>query len=198
MKTPLRYQLRNFDCGSTSILNCISYLFDREEMPIEVVKLIETYSSNCYAEDGTLNNSDLTRHIMFFISKWINEYAKQHRVPLSCFYLNSYEVDITKIKRCLQAGGCVNMKTFRDNEQHNVMLVKIDNDYAYLFDPIYDETPNNENIIIDNNLTSSFNRKVKIDYFLSESMKELSMGPEKNRETILFFRTDGVLEREFV
>ena len=33
MKVPLRYQVTNYDCGPTSLLNGLSILFEREEIP---------------------------------------------------------------------------------------------------------------------------------------------------------------------
>ncbi len=30
MKNPLRYQMTEYDCGPTSMLNAVSYLFQRE------------------------------------------------------------------------------------------------------------------------------------------------------------------------
>lgn len=38
MKTPLRYQITEFDCGSVSLINCIVFLFEREEIPAELIK----------------------------------------------------------------------------------------------------------------------------------------------------------------
>lgn len=32
MKNPLRYQMTEYDCGPTSMLNAVSYLFQREEI----------------------------------------------------------------------------------------------------------------------------------------------------------------------
>ena len=40
MKSPLQYQMSESDFGRVSLLNCISYLFDREEMPLEFVKIM--------------------------------------------------------------------------------------------------------------------------------------------------------------
>ena len=57
MKTPLRYQITEFDCGSVSLLNCITYLFKREEIPAELVKAISTYTLDCYDEFGNYYNS---------------------------------------------------------------------------------------------------------------------------------------------
>ena len=35
MNNPLRYQMTEYDCGPTSMLNAISYLFPRDEIPPE-------------------------------------------------------------------------------------------------------------------------------------------------------------------
>ena len=37
MNNPLRYQMTEYDCGPTSMLNAVSYLFRREEIPPEIV-----------------------------------------------------------------------------------------------------------------------------------------------------------------
>ena len=33
MKNPLRYQLSEYDCGPTSMLNALAFLFEREDIP---------------------------------------------------------------------------------------------------------------------------------------------------------------------
>ena len=33
MKIPLHYQVSEFDCGPTTVLNAMSYLFQREDLP---------------------------------------------------------------------------------------------------------------------------------------------------------------------
>ena len=39
MKNPLHYQLSEYDCGPTSMLNAMSFLFSREEIPPEIVRI---------------------------------------------------------------------------------------------------------------------------------------------------------------
>ena len=53
MKIPLRYQITDFDCGPTSLLNGISYLFEREEIPPEIVRNIMLFCLDQYDRDGT-------------------------------------------------------------------------------------------------------------------------------------------------
>ena len=51
MKNPLHYQLSEYDCGPTSMMNAIAYLFEREETPPEAIAFIidvgpQSYSGN--------------------------------------------------------------------------------------------------------------------------------------------------------
>ena len=40
MKIPLRYQVSEYDCGPTSLLNALNYLFQREEISPELIRNI--------------------------------------------------------------------------------------------------------------------------------------------------------------
>ena len=40
MKNPLHYQLSEYDCGPTSVLNAVSFLFDREQIPPKILQKI--------------------------------------------------------------------------------------------------------------------------------------------------------------
>lgn len=44
MKTPLGYQCTELDCVLTTIINGIRYLFNRNEILPEVLKIINLYS----------------------------------------------------------------------------------------------------------------------------------------------------------
>ena len=47
MKSPLRYQFSEYDCGPTTMLNAVSYLFEREEIPPEIIRNVMLYSLDC-------------------------------------------------------------------------------------------------------------------------------------------------------
>ena len=51
MKNPLHYQLSEYDCGPTSLLNAISFLFEREEIPPEILRNIMLYCLDCYGPE---------------------------------------------------------------------------------------------------------------------------------------------------
>ncbi len=44
MKVPLRYQNSEYDCGTTSFINALAYLYDREDIPVELLKAIYQYT----------------------------------------------------------------------------------------------------------------------------------------------------------
>ena len=48
MDNPLRYQMTEYDCGPTSMLNAVSYLFRRDEIPPELTRNIMLYCLDCF------------------------------------------------------------------------------------------------------------------------------------------------------
>ncbi len=69
MKTPLRFQMTEFDCGTVSILNAIMYLYKREEIPAELVKVVTKYSLDCYDDDGKIGQGGTSRELW---KKYVN------------------------------------------------------------------------------------------------------------------------------
>lgn len=57
MKNPLHYQLSEYDCGPTSLLNAISYLFEREDIPPEIIRNVMLYCLDCYGSEGSPGKS---------------------------------------------------------------------------------------------------------------------------------------------
>ena len=52
MKNPLRYQMTEYDCGPTSLLNAVSFLFEREQIPPELVRSVMLFCLDCFGADG--------------------------------------------------------------------------------------------------------------------------------------------------
>lgn len=82
-----------------------------------------------------------------------------------------------------------------------VAITGIDDDYVYIFDSYFRETTSgreDRDYDVVNNPDLSYNRRVKIDDFISESKSGFCLGPENLREAILFRRINPVLQREMV
>ena len=191
MKTPLRYQITEFDCGSVSLLNCITYLFKRNEIPAELVKAISSYSLDCYDEFGNLGHKGTSREAVQYICRWMVNFSKSKNFGVVCEYYSKDEVTLEKIHDCIKKGGCVNLRTYQGCE-HYVIITKIDKNFVYIFDPYYSKKTtykNNKFITFIENQPFKYNRKVKMERFLSDKKQENALGPIENRECVLFFRT---------
>ena len=199
MKSPLLYQMTEVTSGDVAVYNCISYLFEREEMPLEFLKIMGAFSISCYDDDGYPTRLEFCDNLLFFVSSWITDYAKEKNIPLSAKYLAKDDVNLLEIKKCLSLGGCVNLRTHR-NGKHYITITKMDDDYIYAFDSIYkpDGLKSQSGAIVVNDEPFSYNRKILIEKFISEKATEFTLGPESFREAVFLYRNDVIPQREFV
>ena len=66
MKIPLHYQVSNYDCGPTSLVNALSVLFEREDIPPELIRNIMLYCLDCYNLQGEEGRSGTSRLAMMY------------------------------------------------------------------------------------------------------------------------------------
>lgn len=187
MKVPLRFQVTEFDCGTISLLNAFSYLYDREEIPAELVKAIHKYTLDCYDENGNLGQGGTSKEAINKLTHWITRYANSHKFNVICERLEGKEVTLENIKKCLSSDGCVFLRCWQSCE-HYVILTKMDKKYAYIFDSYYldkREYEKDKDVKIILNKPFTHNRKVDINRFMSESKKDFSLGEVDNRECVL-------------
>ena len=57
MKTPLHYQMTEYDCGPISMMNAIIFLFDREQIPPDLIRNIMLYCLDGYGAEGAPGRS---------------------------------------------------------------------------------------------------------------------------------------------
>lgn len=187
MKVPLRFQVTEFDCGTISLLNAFSYLYDREEIPAELVKAIHKYTLDCYDENGNLGQGGTSKEAINKLTHWITRYANSHKFNVICKRLEGKDVTLENIKKCLSSDGCVFLRCWQSCE-HYVILTKMDKKYAYIFDSYYldkREYEKDKDVKIILNKPFTHNRKVNINRLMSESKKDFSLGEVNNRECVL-------------
>lgn len=198
MKSPLMYQLTEKTAGEVAIYNSMSFLFDREENPLEFLKIMKSFAISCYDESGVVENNAFCDNLLFFAASWISDYAKVKNIPLVSKYLTKDEVNLLEIRKCLLLGGCVDLKVSR-NGKHFITLTKMDDMYIYAFDPYYKPSilKPAPGVDIVNDKPFHYNRRILIEKFISDKASEFSLGPEALREAVLFYRNDIIPEREF-
>lgn len=190
MKVPLRYQITEYDCGTVSLLNAFSYLFDREEIPAEIVKTISCYTLDCHDEDNNLGHGGTSREAVSKLSDWINKFAEEKKFDIKCVKLESDKVTIDAIRNCINNNGVAFVRCWQMC-QHYVIITNIDDLNTFIFDPYYldvnyYENDDEVNIILD--YPFKYNRVVKNDRLFSLTNKDFSLGENNIRECLLINR----------
>lgn len=193
MKVPLRFQVTEFDCGTVSLLNAFSYLFERDEIPAELVKAIHRYTLDCYDEYGNLGQGGTSREAINKLTHWITRYANEHDFNVTCRRVDGEDVTLEGMINCIKNKGCVFVRCWQECE-HYVIITKIDKKFAYIFDPYYldkCEYDKDKSVKIILNKPFTHNRKVNINRLFSENGKDFSLGEVDRRECVFINKKES-------
>lgn len=191
MKVTLRFQVTEFDCGTISLLNVFSYLFDREEIPAALVKAIHKYTLDCYDEEGNIGQGGTIREAIDKLTHWITRHTNENDFKVKCTHLQQEKVTLEKMYECLNNQGCIFLRCWQTIE-HYVIITKMDKKYAYNFDLYYldpKEYIKDKEVKIILNKPFTHNRKASIKRLMSATTKDFAMGIINRRECVLVNRT---------
>lgn len=192
MKNPLRFQVTEFDCGTVSLLNAFTYLFEREEIPAELVKAIHKYTLDCYDEFGNIGQGGTSREAINKLTHWITRYANSKNFNIICNRLEGNDVTLDKITNCIKNKGCVLIRCWQKVEHYSI-ITNIDKKKAYIFDSYYldkYEYDKDKQVKIILNKPFTHNRIVTLKRLMGESKSDFSLGEISRREVVLINRTD--------
>ena len=159
MKIPLRYQNTEYDCGTTSFINALAYLYDREDIPVELLKAIYDFTLDVKGEDGVVGEGGTSREKAKELADFFVECAnKDAQFDISCEVLSGEEVELGKMRRVLDEGGVIIARCWHEGE-HYVLITKIDDNFAYIFDPYYFEK---EHYVDDEDVEMVFTKSLRI------------------------------------
>lgn len=139
MKIPFRYQTTEYDCVPTTFINALQYLFNRDEIPSEVIQKIMLYSLD-NGKKGT--TGEAIKQIMQYLESFSNDKFGFKR----CEYLSKEQVHLkkgNKITSCINNGGTALLRVCDGKESsvfHYMLALGIDkrdNDWLLFFDPYY-------------------------------------------------------------
>lgn len=189
MKIPLRFQITEFDCGTIALQNAISYLYDRENVPAELIRAISIYTVNCYDERGNISEIGTSKDVMANMTVWIDNFLHQCNFGLNCRRYVGENINLEEIKKCVDNKGCALFKTYREGMEHFVIITMVDDEFLYIWDSYYlGETyyDTERKISIIFNKPFHYNRKVSKERFLDSNTKDFALGPVNERECLLF------------
>lgn len=193
MKNPLHYQLSAYDCGPTTMLNAVSYLFEREEIPPELIRNIMLYSLDCYGKGDAPCKAGTSRMAMMFLANWLDGYGQATSLPLSSVYLAGQAVSVRPESRVLDAlhrGGVAVVRLFYEVE-HYTLFTGVTEHGIELFDPWYVPADSQEFAGTGIELTLAhpfaYNRVVPFSCFECENCSNYALGTIEDREAVLLF-----------
>ena len=199
MKNPLRYQLSEYDCGPTSMLNALAFLFEREDIPPEAVRNIMLYCLDCYGSDGVSGKSGTSCTAMMFLSNWLSGFGQAGRLPIITEYYTGDRVYMgqqSPITDALHRGGAVVVRLFLD-EWHSVLLTGERDGRVYLFDPYYvTEGFNDSSVVTDVDHPFAYNRVLPQSMLNGETQTLYAFAEQKGREAVVLYNTETMLTPE--
>lgn len=192
MKTPLAYQITEYDCGQATLLNAMRYLFKRGEVPPVVIKYITQYTLDTVGQNGQIGLCGTSPHAIEYLANWINNNNSSLNIDIKAKILRKNEVDINNasLSDCIKRGGVAIFRVWSDCE-HYVLCTKMDEENAYIFDPYYlDEREYDDDLecTMVFNKPFEYNRIVSKKRFNSLSKNDFSFVKNEESKILLLYR----------
>lgn len=191
-KTHLEYQITEYDCGPISVLNALRYLFNRDEIVPEIYKHIIDISLDQSDINGEQGKGGTSTKAIEELCDWINHNASLKGMNILCKSLPKGECSIynKQLEETIKNNGVAILRVWQKSE-HYCLLTKLDEDYAYIFDPYYFDIKYYDNddaceIITDKSF--EYNRKVLKSRLAENSKNDFALVQGENQQIILMMR----------
>ena len=196
MHVPFQYQVSEYDCVPTTLINAVSYLFERNEIPPMVIRHIYLYSLDTVGRKTRLGIAGTSRHAIRLLGYWLNAY-KTRKFSVATEFFDEDEVHLnqgSKILACLEDGGVALCNIFLGKHQeHFLMLVKVEKDWVYCFDPYFRKNLRglrNRVCLLKDENDHTPNLKIRLEWMdQKDEAKRFCFGPIPKRECLLMWRT---------
>lgn len=193
MKNLLNYQSSEYDCGPTTLVNALRYLFEREEIHQDMLKAISMYTLDAFGSDGEIGKCGTSRMAMMFLSNWFNQFGKTRSFPIHTEMLIGDQVTLginSAVTQCVEQGGVAIVCIWLGNCKHYVLITGMDlrrNEF-YLFDPYdWDGPVNRSTIFKVEGRPKKANRRVSMDYMNQAGCEYYQLGAVDEREAMLLY-----------
>lgn len=210
VKTPFRYQTSEYDCVPTTLLNGLSFLFDRDEIPAQVIQRIYLYCLDIPGDNGQAGQGGTSLSAIRLIVEWLNKYKCEYE-DKRCGYFSVCAELVErngvhfrkdgKILKCLKEGGVAALSvTQADGDTHYILALKLRDGWLQCFDPYqvceYGEPPKSKNEatyrFIKRSTPTGQNLCIKRDWLHGISTrKAFQLGIKSRRQCLLLRKRNG-------
>ncbi len=194
MQAPLLYQVSEYDCVPTTLINAVSYLFHRREIPPMVIRHIYLYCLDTVGRDSRFGIGGTSKYAVRLVGNWLSAY-KMRNFSVITDFLENEAVRLEPggvIETCIEEGGvalCNILLTTRD--EHYIMVMDMDGEWVYGFDPYRRQAVRGMkgNVkLLDSGDGRCPNVKIRKEWFRQEAVKRFCLGPIAQRECLLIRR----------
>lgn len=194
MLTPLQYQVSEYDCVPTALINAVSYLFHRKEIPPMVIRHIYLYCLDTVGRNARFGIGGTSKYAVRLVGNWLNSY-RMKSFAVSTEFIEKEAVEIntkSKIVQCLDQDGVAlcNMLLTK-KEEHYLMITGIDDHWVYCFDS-YCRTSvrgmkKNVEVLYSQDGRGP-NLRIRQNWFNQNLKERFCLGPLNIRESLLIWR----------
>ena len=194
MYVPFHYQVSEYDCVPVSMINAVSYLFHRNEIPPMVIQHIYMYCMDTVSRDARFGIGGTSKLAVRLLGNWLNSY-KMKKFSVCTEFLDRERVNLKtggQIHTCLEEGGIVlcNM-LLTPREEHYIMITAIEDEWVYCFDSYRRMSVRgmrgNVKVLKSDDGRAS-NLKIKKDWLGQTDINRFCLGPFHIREGLLIWR----------
>ena len=194
MKSPLRYQATEYDCGPTTMTNAIMFLFEREEIPPDLVRHIGQCTLDSFDEKGHIGRYGTSGAAIRYFGSWFNELRHAGLLPIRSRFLEKDAVtlgDGSELTPALRSGAAVVVHVFLNGYGHYLLLTGMKERDYLAFDPSFRESdPASlpEGVLAVSDRPFSHNLILPGQVLASTSKNDYALGEIRTREALILCR----------
>ena len=192
VKTPLAYQLTEYDCAQATFLNAMRFLLNRNEIPPVMIKYITQYTLDTVGEHGQLGLCGTSEHAIEYLGRWINKSNKLIGVDVETKLLRGKEAttENKELYDCITSGGAAILRVWSECE-HYVLCTNAEEDYVYVFDPYFEvDTAYDDDakVTMISDMPFNYNRKVLKERLFENTHNDYRIVKNEESYILLLYR----------
>jgi hypothetical protein len=153
------------------------------------------YSLDTVGRNARLGSAGTSKHAVRLLGSWLNSYRLK-KFSVHTKFLKGEKVNFkksNKISQCLKNGGVALCKIIlAGREEHYLLLLKIEECWAFFFDPYYRKMirgMGNNVFALEADGIRSPNLKIRVEWIEKDSeSNRFCLGPVETREGLLIWR----------
>lgn len=204
MRTPLIYQMTRYDCGPTTWINALRFLYEREEIAPELLRAVYGRTLDDFNEEGELGKLGTSHQAMRHVARYLDMYGKATGFPITTAILRGSRASLatgSEAFRLLEGNGegiakrraAAIARVWHGGNGHYLLLTGVECGRVLAFDPFL-ENAGEDRGAVDGELIREvtgrplqanrsvdplvFNREVRADYALKSAANADPTDPE--------------------